>query len=123
MLFRAIVRAVSTDDRVSPQGGQTVCRPVKETLDRLRSQGNVPERLELALNGSAAVGRDDLRAHEESGRRIQSSQLVEPPQSSRSTRPRSNPQTHHSPSGSHCSSATSSGAVLAHNISPSASSQ
>ena len=45
---------------------------VEETLDRLRSKGNVPDGLELAMTGSAAVGRDDLRAREESGRRIQS---------------------------------------------------
>lgn len=45
---------------------------VEDSIDRLRSQGRIPDGLELALTGSAAVGRDDLEAREESGRRIQS---------------------------------------------------
>ncbi|REJ87728.1 MAG: MMPL family transporter [Planctomycetota bacterium] len=43
-----------------------------EAIDALPSRGKVPEGLELALTGSATVGRDDLTAREQSGRRIQS---------------------------------------------------
>ncbi|MBW3607591.1 MAG: MMPL family transporter, partial [Actinobacteria bacterium] len=55
---RATIVQVELSSSFMERSNREVIEPVRALLDRLRSEGEVPEGLELAMTGSAVVGHD-----------------------------------------------------------------